>query len=48
MTNKKQWPNTTLEPTATAPCVFDIDMKFDCHIFIPSLASSGRGSALDR
>jgi hypothetical protein len=27
---------------------FDIDMKFDCHIFISSLISRGRGSALER
>jgi hypothetical protein len=41
-------PNTALEPTATAPCIFDIDMKFDYHHFIFESGSSGRGSALGR
>jgi hypothetical protein len=43
-----QPPNTALEPTATAPCIFDIDMKFDCRHCISESGSSGRGSALDR
>ncbi len=41
-------PNTALEPTATAPTVFDVEMKFDCHGCISESLSRGRGSALDR
>ena len=41
-------PNTALEPTATAPSVFDWDMKLGSPDCSREPAARGRGSALDR
>ena len=41
-------PNTALEPTATAPSIFDATLTIDYHTNMAEPAAGGRGSALDR
>ena len=41
-------PNTALEPTATAPSIFDATLTLDFHTNVGEPSASGRGSALDR
>jgi len=46
--HKMKQPNTALEPTASAPSVFDREREFGRRAFISHRLSARRGSALDR